>query len=35
MCQCVELLFLVGLYGVEEEFLLGPGILVKPVLEVR
>jgi hypothetical protein len=24
-----------SLYGVEEEFLLGPGILVKPVLEVR
>jgi alpha-glucosidase (family GH31 glycosyl hydrolase) len=24
-----------GLYGVEEEFLLGPGLLVKPVLEVR
>jgi hypothetical protein len=23
-----------GLYGVEEEFLLGPGILVKPVLQV-
>jgi alpha 1,3-glucosidase len=23
-----------GLYGTEEEFLLGPGILVKPVLEV-
>lgn len=24
-----------ALYGVEEEFLLGPGILVKPVLQVR